>query len=273
MNRHVIRGIVLAVLLALASVVAPVAAASSVYVTGFGNEFGTLDLSTGSFSQIATLALPTGDLMFGMGFGANGQLYGVDSQPDAHLWQINTSNGALTDLGAIGQSALDATSDASGKLFVLSQDVNAMYYTMNPPSPAPSVVGPIGLSSGGLMAVSADGSQLFTTTQSTFNLVSINPMTGATSVIGPTGFAIDNGLFVNGTLYGFDTSVDAIVTINTSTGAATQVGTYSLPNGDQILASAAAVPEPSSVVLGLMGVMLAGSFGLSRPQRRAWVRD
>ena len=59
---------------------------------------------------------------------------GVDSQPDANLWQINPGNGALTNLGAIGQSATDATTDSSGKFYVLSQDVNAVYYTLNPPS-------------------------------------------------------------------------------------------------------------------------------------------
>ena len=193
-------------------------------------------------------------------------LYGVDSEPNANLWQINPGNGSLTEIGAIGYSALDATSDSSGKLYVLSQDINAIYFTLNPPSPTPSVVGSIGMSSGGLMAVSFNGQQLFTTTQSTYDLVSINPMTGATSVIGPTGFMIDNGLFVNGTLYAFDTSVDAIVTINTSTGAGTQIATYSLPNGDVIYASAT-TPEPSSLALGLIGTILVGTGVVWRKRR------
>jgi hypothetical protein len=271
-KKDLVRGGILSVLIAVACAVAPPAATAGplVYVAGFGNEFGTVDLSTGSFGQIATLALPIGDTMDGLGYGADGHLYGVDSQPNAHLWQIDPSNGGLTDLGALGQSALDATSDAHGKLYVISQDVNAIYYTLNPPSPSPTVVAPLGLSSGGLMAVTPDGSQLFTDTQSTYNLVGIDPTTGATHVIGPTGFSIDNGLFVNGTLYGFDLS-GAIVTIDTTTGAATQVATYSLPNGDQILASAP-VPEPSSVVMGLIGLVLASSSGLVRHGRGGWNR-
>jgi hypothetical protein len=267
LKRHVLHGFALATVLTLAWALAPGAQAGPVvYVTGSENEFGTLDLATGAFNQIATLALPAGDYIYGMGWGANGMLYGVDSDPNANLWQINPSNGNVTEIGAIGYSALDATSDSSGKLYVLSQDMNAIYYTLNPPSPTPSVVGPIGMSSGGLMAVTPNGQQLYTTTQSTYDLVSINPMTGAASVIGPTGFAIDNGLFVNGTLYGFDTSVDAVVTINTSTGAATQIATYSLPNGDVIYASAL-VPEPSSLALGLVGTIVVGS-GLA--WRRKW---
>ena len=78
-------------------------------------------------------------------------------------------------------------------------------------------------------------------------------------------FSIGNGLFVNGTLYGFDYVSDAIVTIDTSTGMGTKVGTYDL-GGDVIYSSA--VPEPSSLVLGLIGVALAGSFRFARHRRR-----
>jgi hypothetical protein len=274
-KRNWIRVSTLAMVVALWSAVAPPPARAdlSVYVTGIGNEFGTLDLATGAFSQIATLKLPAGDLMYGMGFGADGKLYGVDSQRDANLWQINPSNGALTDLGAIGRSAFDATSDASGKLYVISQNANPIYYTMNPPSPSPTVVGRTGITSEGLMAVNADGTELFTTTQnttsSTYDLVSLNPMTGMSTILGDTGFRVDAGLFVGSTLYGFDATSDAIVLLNTTTGAGTQVGTYSLPNGDPIFSAAALLPEPSSLVLGLIGTVLAVSVCLIRHHRSA----
>lgn len=272
---------ILAIMAALGSAVAlPSAEAGpTIYVAGTGNEFGTLDLATGAFTPITTLALPVGDLMYGMGFGADGKLYGLDSEPDSHLWQINTSDGSLTDLGAIGQSVVDATTDASGKLYALSQDVDATYFTMNPPSTATNVVGLTGLSSLGLMAVTADGSHLYTTivdsVSGTNDLVSINPTSGAATTIGDTGFTIDNGLFVGGTLYGFDTN-NAIVTIDTSTGLGTQLGTYDLPNGDFIVASAfgpQSVPEPSSLILGLVATALAGTFGLIRHRRQAGEPD
>ena len=70
---------------------------------------------------------------------------------------INTSTGGLTKLGAIGQSASDATSDAGGQMFVLSQDLNANLYTLNPPSPAANVVGQTGLTNVGLAAVNSAG--------------------------------------------------------------------------------------------------------------------
>jgi hypothetical protein len=272
-NRDLIRVCTYTIALALFSTFAspPARAGMTVYVTGIGNEFGTLNLSTGAFNQIATLDLPNGDYIYGMGYGANGMLYGLDALPTASLYQINPATGALVDLGLTGQSVAGATSDASGKLFVISQDIDAIYSTMTPPSTTPSVVGPIGYGSTGLMAVSADGSQLFTTistgSSSTYDLASINPTTGATSDLGDTGFTVDAGLFVGGTLYGFDTSSNAIVTLNTSTGVGTQVGTYYLPNGDNILSAAvapSAVPEPSSLIGIVVGIGLAGSFGRFR---------
>jgi hypothetical protein len=272
-KRNLIRVSSLAVVVALWSAFAPTPARAdlSVYVTGSGNEFGTLDLATGSFSLIATLNLPAGDNIYGMGYGANGMLYGVDSQPNANLWQINPSNGGLIDLSAIGSSAAGASSDASGNLYVISQDVDAFYYTMNPPSTVTSTPLTTGITTaGGLMAFNTETSQLFATnnTGTTWDLDSINTSTGVATLVGNTDYTPDAGIFVGGTLYGFDTTSNAIVTLDTSNGTGSYVATYSLPNGDLIL-SAALVPEPSSLVLGLIGAVLAGSFGLIRHQRPA----
>lgn len=232
-----------------------------VYVAGGSNEFGTLNLATGAFSQIGTLNLPSGDLMFGMGFGADGNLYGVDSQSNANLWEINVTNGNVTDIGALGQSAIDATTDAAGKMFALSQDANALFYTLNPPSTSINVVGLTGITSGGLAAVNAAGTELFTSivgANPTYDTGMVNVSTGVATDLGQSGFFVENGLFVGSTLYGFDSS-GAIVTLNTTTGAGTQVGTYDLPNGDAILASAvgtSSVPEPSTLRLGLISTAM-----------------
>jgi hypothetical protein len=257
-------------------------ASSTVYVAGAGDEFGTIDLTTGVFTSIGTLNLPTNDAIFGMGFGADGNLYGVDSQADAHLWQINIKTAAVTDLGAIGQSNIGAGADASGKLYSLDQSpTSASFYTMNPPSLVTNVVGSTGFPGDGLVAPNAAGTQIFASAlinggSSPDELYSINPTTGMATDIGSTGFLVFSGLFVNGTLYGFSGTGD-IITINTSTGAGTQVASYSLPNGDAIDASALlvttqGVPEPSSLVLGLVGTVLAGSVGLIRHRRRTSTR-
>jgi hypothetical protein len=254
-------------------------AGSVVYVAGSGNEFGTLNLTTGAFTDIGTLNLPANDNIFGMGFGSDGKLYGLDATlPTANLYQINTSNADTTLIGPTNpaESAIDATADASGKMYALSQDTNAIFYTMTPGTTGTTttVVGPTGISSTGLMAVNSSGSQIFTgaydSMTGTTDLYSINPTTGVATLIGDTGFYIINGLFVNGTLYGFDDVTNAIVTINTSTGVGTQVATYSLPSGDVIFASAlqtTSIPEPSSVVLGVIAVAAGGSVSLLRRRR------
>ncbi len=266
-KRHLLYLVALASIALVAAIYPRAADAGSVvYVAGSGNEFGTLDLTTGNFTQIGTLNLPSGVHIFGMGFGSDGHLYGLDSSvPNANLVQINVSDASVTTVGAINQSVLDATTDASGTIYALSQDSNATFYTLDPPSTATSVVGPTGIASTGLMAVNASGTQIFTTafnpSTGTADLYRIDPTTGAASLIGDTGFGITNGLFVNGTLYGFD-PFGAIVTIDTSTGAGTRVATYNLPNADSIFAAASAIPEPSSVVLGLIAVALGGSLGL-----------
>ncbi len=255
-------------------------AGSVVYVAGTGNEFGTLNLSTGAFTNIGTLNLPGNDAIYGMGFGSDGKLYGLDaSTPNANLYQINTSNASTSLVGAIGQSAIDATSDANGVMYGLSFTANSNFFTLNPASgTTTTVVGATGIAGSGLMAVSANGSQIFAgatdATTGLTDLYSINKLTGAATLIGNTGFYIGNGLFVNGTLYGFDYNSEAIVTINTTTGVATQVATYSLPGGDTILASALApqaiVPEPSSIVMGLIAIGAGGLVSLHR--RRASTR-
>jgi hypothetical protein len=253
-----------------------VQAGPTVYVAGVSNEFGTLDLTTGAFTRIGTMFLPGGDAIFGMGFGADGKLYGLDSQTNANLWSINVTNGDVTNIGPIGQSVIGSTADAAGKMFALSQSANnSLFFTLNPPSLATNVVGPTGIQGDGLAAVNAAGTAMFAGIVSglTDHIASVDLKTGIATDLGNSGFSLFTGLFVHRTLYGFDGNNFAIVTIDTTTGAGTQVGTYSLPNGDAIDAVAtplaSAVPEPPTAALGLCATGVLGSFGVMRHRRRS----
>jgi hypothetical protein len=255
------------------------AAADMVYVATADNEFGTVNLTTGVFTQIGTLSLPANDFIFGMGFGADGNLYGVDSiSPNAELYRINTSTAQLTAVGALGHSAIDATTDASGKMYAISQDANGLFYTLQPPSTTTNDVGLTGIQSTGLAAVTADGSELFTAafnpSTGNYALYSVNQSTGNATEIGDTGFSPVNGLFVQGTLYGFDFATHAIITINTATGAGTQVAAFNLPAGDSIFASAtpadniaSVAPEPMSLTLLATGALGLLGYGWRKTKK------
>jgi hypothetical protein len=275
-------------------------AAPVVYVAGDSNEFGTINLTTGAFTSIGTLNITTGNILFGMGFGSNGQLYGLDSQDGtggAHLWQINTTTAGVTDLGAVGQTTIGAGSGLNGTMYSItyptSPDLTSTLYTLNPPSTSTTVVGPTGLYlPSGMLAVSPGGDvfaeALNNSSNPTGNYDLFNLTTGKD--IGPitdssgNNYQVSAGLFVNGTLYGFvapgfnstgSPTPGEIITINTTTGAATFVTNYSLPNNDGIDAAATlsigSIPEPPSVVLGLIALAAGGSVGLLRrrlPDRR-----
>jgi hypothetical protein len=280
-KRDGIRFGTLAVLVALWSVVgaSPARADVVVYTTTFNNEFGTLDLTNGTFNQIATLNLTIpGDQIYGLGWGSNGMLYGLDSQPAANIWQIDPTTGAVTEIGAIaggganGQSVAGASSDADGKFYVLSQDVQAAYYTLTPPSTTPNMInGATSINTaGGLVAVNSKGTQLFASgfnpPNSTWDLYSVNTATGTATDLGNTGYTPTAGILVGGILYGFDSTSNSIITINTTTGAGSLVALTNFAPGDYVTAMAS-VPEPSSLVLGVAAAVLAGSTALVRRRR------
>jgi hypothetical protein len=69
--------------------------------TATGAEFGTYNRATGAYTQIANITTPAGAGTGYAGFAFLGNvLYGDDLGTPAHLVTINTTTGAVTDLGA-----------------------------------------------------------------------------------------------------------------------------------------------------------------------------
>lgn len=255
----------------------PMAAdAGTVYVAGGNNEFGTLDLTTGAFQQLGVLTIPVGDQMFGMGFSSNGILYGIDSGGastsfTAHLWRIDPTNAVATDLGDTGQFSIGATVYGN-TVYALDSSNNAVLYTVNPSNLNTTVIGTTGFAGDGLIAFDPSG-RLFAG-ENSFpgdNLYLVNPTTAASTFVGDMNDIMFTGIFVGSTLYAFSPDNSTIYTIDTTTGASTPVGTYTLPNGDFIFASAyfpgpaVATPEPASLTLLLLGGL--GLAGYARRRR------
>lgn len=253
-------GLILVVLLGL--ILIHPAVAQTLYVQGSGNEFGTLDISTGDFTQIGTTT-PT---LYGMGSTPSGELFGLDDQGNAHLHQIDLKTAITTDLGEINQSAFAATSNKSGNLFAIDQSSPGLLYSVHPATHAVTSIGDTGIYPDGLMAFDVQG-RLFAggITTDTDRLYQLDPKTGASTLIGDTGYQIAAGVYTNGKLYGF-TIDNEIVTIDTTTGAGTFLMPYSFPNGNIILSAALVtpVPAPGAFVTALLGAVPGLSLLLHR---------
>ena len=258
---------------------AALASAQSVYVTGAGNEFGTLDVTTGAFTSITT----TAPMLTGLTFAPGGTLYGVDIDGN-DLYTINTTTGALTAIGStglVGTTVVGLASASNGALFLLDQDTNtsnSSLYTLDPATGAATLKGALGNASSGTLAFLGNTLYESDDEPSAMNPLAsdvlnvLDPSTGTAAPIGMgTGAQFVYGLAaVNGTLYGFDDNKN-IMTIDPSNGTANFLGTYALPNGDSIYAATfpiAAVPEPSAFAL-MVGMGATGAGFLSRRRKQS----
>jgi hypothetical protein len=229
----------------------------TIYVTGSGGEFGTLDLSNPANITYQSIGRQN-TLFFGMGFTSNGNLYGFGlSGLGQDLFQIDTANGSTTALGSV-PPAIAATIGPDGQtMYELEIGSYGTLFTLTPPSARTTVIGSSLLPNGsdGLMAFSPNGT-LYTDEAYNGNdvLAAVDLTTGVATLIGTgMGDNIFAGGFLNGTLFGFAPDGD-VYTINTSTGDATFYGSYNLGPGstDSVYTAAvvpSAVPEPSSLAL------------------------
>jgi hypothetical protein len=139
---------------------------------------------------------------------------------------IDLNTGAFTSLGNSGQT-LAGLAVANGSIFATSyHTANGTLFLVNPANGGLTSVGiatgidydDFGSTTTGLYAVS------FGTTQ---DLYSINPSTGAATLIGPTGLAYGSwrGLSTNSSALYFADGAD-LYTLNTSTGAAALIGPF-----------------------------------------------
>lgn len=231
------------------------AAGPVAFASDLSRKFGTVDLASGTFTQLGAST----DLFAGMAY-FGGTLYASSYLAGGQLYSVGTASGSISPIGSASAfSYVNFGSTASG-LFAL--DTNSNLLSINPITGAAALLGATGLNIqvGAVPSSLSNNSQTLYATNGT-SFYSLNVATGAPTLIGSTGTVRVSAMTeIDGQLYGgVDTPAIGIAIINKSTGTATFVGgTAGLTNGFYALA---AVPEPSTVLMFVSGGLLLTAFG------------
>jgi hypothetical protein len=232
----------------------------------FGN-IGTVDVSTGASTVIGNSGVNLTDIAF----DPNGNLYGVSF---TSLYTINTQNGHATlvgNLGDIVNGGANALVFAPNGTLYAASSLSPDLFTVNPATgAATAVTGTLSVGSAGDLAF--NGGNLFLTAR-TNELIRVDNLPGPVSgtIIGPLGFpdvlALATGS--DGVLYGVEGT--QILQVNTTTGHATLLINYfgnalAGANGATVLPAVLSVPEPASLVMGCISVLVG--LGVARHRRR-----
>jgi hypothetical protein len=208
-------------------------------IVGGTQSLGTVDLNTGIFTPISTVAVSDYELgVYG------GVLYGNGAQCGC-LFQLNVSTGVPTfaptyfQQNASGFGVTNGFGSTTNGLFAMAAAVPGgvnYLWSVNPATGVPTLIGSTGVVAGGgtgYLSASNDSSQLYWETQNgyTDTLYSINTSTGTAALMGAWTF---NGysntgnpfsmVYVGGTLWANFYS-SGFGTINTSNGAQSLVST------------------------------------------------
>ncbi len=207
--------------------------------------FGTLNLATGDFTEIANNGTGIKGAQIA-GFGvANGTLYCVDyDQPNGTLYSVNTNTGVVKAIGSSTVTYYLFGSTSAGELYAVGTDKN--FYTVDPATGAATLVAAFGavlsgswfgLSTGAPSLYLADGPNLYT----------IDTSTGDATLVGGLGGPQLGAMeFENNVLWGGQNSPSlAVATVNTSTGAATTGAAVTGKNSGNFYGMA---PDPIPVV-------------------------
>jgi hypothetical protein len=183
------------------------------YIFTGTDQFGTIDLDTGAFTQLGN----TGVKLSGLGV-AQGALYGGQNGGST-LYQVNLADGSLTVVGTGNIAYYDTGSTTKG-LYAI--DGSFKLYSVDPASGAVTLIGPTGVVPGEYTGMSTNSKSLYLTVSS--NLYVLNTTTGAATLLGNTGTsAIGAMVFEGGKLYAGVYSPYQVDTLNTSTGEGTFV--------------------------------------------------
>ena len=240
------------------------------------NRFGTINLSTGNFTQLGSYG---GTIINDIAYAPDGNLYGIENSTT--LVTFNESNGAITpvanfNVGGIETFAFDPT---NGDLFAATQ---SSLYTLNVTTAAATLIGNYGSApglgtSGQNIRFAADGDLYVTNTSTdgtTTDLYRLSLTNGSATLLGGV-VGYPNLVLANAghDMYGVSVNVSApggtqqtLLTFDLSSLgngssphniAVTPLnGTANIPQNFNFSGSqrASVVPEPSSLVLMAAGI-------------------
>ena len=275
--------------LALVLLTTSASAGPIVYVVTGNQQFGTVDLATGAFSQIGPNT-PEGE--DGLVSGPNGSLLTLTFS--GNLDSINPVTGVTSLVGATGladcsnfpvspcgPTSANDLARLGGTIY--ATDISNNLYTVNPLTGAATLIGLTGIpavpaipdspnpdgtfnafdeslfSAGGNLyatfdAITINPSPFTVTPVISPALYEINPTTGHATLIAPTALTIGAVVGVNGTFYAFNNMAGQVATLNLANGNTTAVSNFPPDGGLLVQGAAPDVPEPASFALVGIGI-------------------
>jgi hypothetical protein len=230
--------------------------------------FGRLDLTTGVFTQTATL-----DGITPTGLGELGSALYTGEYQGTGFYKLNPVTGAATLISTTGLNGKEYVALGSTLTGIYWLDASGNLYSIDPTTGASILIGATGVVPSSDPTTGLEAFNLSTGSTALYyaelnQLYSVNTSTGAATSIGPTGatgIGVDAMVTTDGALYAAEvtnTSLEGtIYTLDPGTGAGTlgpvitPIASGNVPFG---LAPVFAVPEPSS-----WAMMLVGFAGLS----------
>jgi len=189
--------------------------------------------------------------------GVSDYCYAAQYPTTTHLWKVIKATNVWTDLGVMGTADVRGFAIDPGTGVIYASDLYNLY-TLNPATPALTLVGSFNLSGIVMISMTNDASgNLFGVDMSGNNLVSINKTTGTATTIGPLGFDpqyaqsafFDSpaGVVTLGA-YNLSNSMCEVRAVNTTTGNTTVLSSRSSSE-----LTSAAVPGGAPPISGLIG--------------------
>lgn len=247
----------------------PISAATLVAIDNGADSLVQIDSVTGVKTTVGSLGT---DVSFGDLAYDGSTLFMLGGRGNNGLFSVNTTTGAATLIGLHGINDLFglAFNAATGTLYATQFSGGQGVYTLNSLSGAATFLSNVTPGIGGL-TFNTSTNQLVGTQDGAGSFYSINAATGAKTLLSAgSGFVNDgdlafdastNAYFLgdyNGNLYRYDAS-----TYNRTLVAANLGGL----DGIAILSSVAAVPEPSTWMLMLIGMAGVG-FSMRRKEKQ-----